>query len=391
MKQEYINNDKDYGRAYDMAQVVKDFNSLKIPKDVYSPLECLQSDTPYKIILSERSIGKTTNVFLLALCYVKQGATISYIREKHEQITPKKTKSLFKTIIAYNYINKLFPEYNSVTYKSRYWYLCHIDDRGNIDKQDNRPFMVVMSLDETFDYKSTFNSDDTDIIIYDEFISNYYRKDLFVDFMDLHKTISRERLSVLTFMLSNTIDLENDYFYEFMIADEIKSMMLGDKRIVTSEKGTKIYVELVDNKIRKKKKKKTNSMYYGFDNPKLAAITGEGWSFENYPHIVDFGESELILNNYYIRFNNNLLRINLYKCDELGLYVTCHKATKFYDDSIIYTLDNIKSHQERYSLGYTKIDKLLFNLWKRNKWYYSNNSVGLIVEKYVNACKSDNR
>lgn len=391
MNQEYIDNDKDNGMLYDIEQIKKDYKKLKCPVDVYNPLDTLDNNCAYNLLLSERSVGKTTNILLLALCFYKQGCTTAYIRESNEQITPKKLKTLFKTVLAYGYVNKLFPEFNTITYKSRYWYLAKKDEEGHIIEADTKPFMVNMSLDESFDYKSTFNSDDTDFIIFDEFISNVYKKDQFVNFMDLHKTISRERLSVRTYLLSNTVDLEHEFFYEFMIADKVKSLKAGEKAVATSDLGTSVFVHWVDVVLRKKKKKKTNKKYYGFNNPKLASITGEGWQFSNYPHIPKIEEAKLVLNNYYVVFNENLIKLNVYNCSELGYYVTAHKASRLYDDSIIYTLDEITSKNERYLQGFTKIDKFIWSLYKKNKFYYSNNSIGLMIEKYVKACHAESK
>ena len=41
-----------------------------------------------------------------------------------------------------------------------------------------------------------------------------------------------------------------------------------------------------------------------------------------------------------------------------------------------------------YKFGYTKVDKKIWELYDRNKWYYTTNDVGFSVESYVN--RADN-
>jgi hypothetical protein len=85
--------------------------------------------------------------------------------------------------------------------------------------------------------------------------------------------------------------------------------------------------------------------------------------------------------------------INLEICqDENGqTFVNCHIATKIYDDSIIYTLDFHKELNYRYKKGHTKIDAFLWDKYDKNLFTYANNSVGSLVEKYLESCKSDRK
>ena len=116
-------------------------------------------------------------------------------------------------------------------------------------------------------YKSTFNNPKADLIIFDEFISKSYLPNEFTEFMQLVKTIQRERESVKIVCLANTIDIYNQYLHEFCIFDEIQKMNVGDEKEVTTEYGTNIHIALISpNQNLSAKKKKSNFLYYGYSS-----------------------------------------------------------------------------------------------------------------------------
>jgi hypothetical protein len=41
----------------------------------------------------------------------------------------------------------------------------------------------------------------------------------------------------------------------------------------------------------------------------------------------------------------------------------------------------------RFRWGYDKLDRLIWGLYERKKFYYANNSVGVLVDKYATAAK----
>ena len=143
-----------------------------------------------------------------------------------------------------------------------------------------------MSLDSWADYKSNYNAPLGDIIIFDEFIGKVYYPDEFIWFMDLIKTIARNRLSVKIFMLANTINKHSSYFHELEIYDAIGCMKLGDEKLITTRLGTNVFIEMIDNEIQRKLNERQNRLLFGFGNTKLAAITGaQTWAMSEYPHV----------------------------------------------------------------------------------------------------------
>jgi hypothetical protein len=388
VKIEYIDGNKQLGIKYDFNLIKKEFRKLKIPKDVYDPTKLPLEMCKWFLSMSERSRGKTTNLILLGMIFNKlYGTRIQYIRSGEDKIAPKITKNLFDTIKLYGYVEKLTDgKYNSVEYNSRKWFLCNRDLEGNITEKAETQFMDMLAVSKSEDYKSGYETGGLgDFIIFDEFIEKTYYPNEFTDFMDLHKTISRGRLSVIAFLASNTISKTSPYFSEFMIRDDIDKMERGDVKLITTPKGTKIMVEILGERPADSKKYQEiqNSLYYGFNNSKLASITGENtWSMFTYPHTPkDF---RILNRKRYIDHNGKLIQMEI--CEELNehfMFINCHPATKTYDDSVIYSLEIKDDRRRKYGFGFTKKDNFLWSFYERGLFRYSDNSTGDLIENYI--------
>lgn len=385
----YKDNDPSKGILIDWKLVRKEYKKLGIPKEMYTPLSEPLESAKYHILLSERSTGKTTNILLLGMILYKlYGIQIQYIRSRENMIMNKQIQDLMTVINdpEYKYIEKLTNgKYNCCYYHARRWRFCRIDNDGDIVEQLNEHFMMCLSIDRSEEYKSSYNAPKGDFIIYDEFIGKYYSQNEFVYFLDLCKTIIRDRTaSPIIFMCANTIDKHSVYFDELGIKKQISKMQIGESKLITTEKGTTMNIHLIDPIKRSKQKIASNSLFFGFNNPKLNAITGGDWALDSVPHIQKWTNETIIDRRHYVQMGSELVRLNLCRVDELGLIVTVVGATKFYDDSIIYTCDDIKDKNHRYGFGYSKMDKLIWTLYKRNKFYYATNEQGAIIQTYIN-------
>ena len=96
-----------YGQIYDWSKIFKKYRSLNIPGTAWTvPREALNSK--YSVILSGRSIGKTTNVILLGLCQrAIYGTQIIYVRASELEFTPTEAKKLKKKILCLNKLLKI--------------------------------------------------------------------------------------------------------------------------------------------------------------------------------------------------------------------------------------------------------------------------------------------
>lgn len=388
----YYNDDKQQGIIYDWKLIAKEFKSLGIPKDVHTPpINVFSRDFSIKYIVenSERSIGKTTNWLLLGMVMHKlYGTTIEYIRQIVDMIMPKNMK-LFRTILEYDYIEQLTDgRFNSVKYASRSFYYWNTET-GDIDDE---AFMHVLSIDNNQDYKSSYNAPRGDLVIFDEFISKYYRPNEFVDFEDLVKTIIRDRISPIIVMLANTIDKFNIYFKELEIYDDIQLMSVPDQRVCTSQAGTKVLVNLIKGKKEAKQKKIHNKLFFGFKNKRLNAIRGGDWAISSYPHIPRYAaeDIEILSKDYYIDFNGKYLNIEIARTENIGLVCHVHECTRIPEKKsiVIYTdTETITSVNQRYLLGDGTLDKLIWGLYRKNKFYYADNTIGEMVFTYYKNAK----
>ena len=190
-KIEYVENDINKGIKVDWKKVHKEIKKLKIPTEIYNPLyNTNMYDNSYFVELSERSIGKTTNWLLIGLVLYKlYGIQTQYLRQIENMITPKNCKDLYETIIKFGYISKIFDDkYNSIEYKARRWTLLYRDDDGNVINKDTNYCTISLDIEHNEVYKSSYSTTTGDLIIFDEFISKYYRPDEFIYFLDLIKT-----------------------------------------------------------------------------------------------------------------------------------------------------------------------------------------------------------
>lgn len=376
VKVKYVDDDKSKGILVDWKFIFKEYKKLGCPKDVYNPCTLPIYKATYHVLLSERKTGKTTNVLLIGLLlYWHYGIVTPYIRQTETMIMNKNVGTLMDVVKHYGYIEKITDgKYNDIIYHARKWYLVKVEN-DEIVEQDVNFCMYCLALDCNEVYKSNLNLPTGDWIIFDEFISKRYRMNEFVDFADLLSTIIRKRVTANIIMLANTIDIHSDYFLELEIYEEIQTIRNGEKEILTTERGTKIYYEWIKTNQNIIEKTIYNALYFGFKNPKISAITGSDWALSNYPHIQRGFEK--IYSGIYVEYNNRLLALDIVKYDDIGICINCHKATRTYDDSYIYSLSEPKDKRYHYYMGMgNKLDRLIVDLVEAHKIRFQNNSCG---------------
>lgn len=355
------------------------FNKLNIPREYHTPK---QIKNGYSLILSDRSRGKTTNYLLFYMCvaYVnnKYG---TYIRNRKTMITMSKMTELFNVINEFDYVSIITnKKYNCVKYDKmqRTFHYANNDNK----EEWSEPFLYVLSIDNSEDYKSTLNLPRCIYSIFDEFINYSHFDNEFVQFLDLLKTIYRERVDCYIAMLANTINLDDDYIHEFNIYNQVKFMRFGDKKTITSEKGTNIYIEILPQveETAKKKRNAINKLLFGFNNPKLISITGEDdtWNIKNYRHI-EHTENDYILDTRFINHYNNIMRVDLIRND-VEVVVHCYPFNYVSNNSTVLTNMNDYNVNAFCNLRDTKLNHLYVKLYKFNKWQFANNEVGAMVE-----------
>ena len=400
----YIDNRPELGKVIDWKYVQRKLVELTKPYigDSYLPQPPIDNANWF-VINSERSVGKTTNLLLLGmLCHViyDKRMTVEYLRIKKDQCRPINFAKLFATIENpdFDYVGKLTKgKYHAIYYDKKHFYFANYEN-GKVNKDDiaSVPFCHIECTDNVDNIKSLYNNPDASFVILDEFVnaSGINKENDFLNLCQILSTYRRDRLDMKIFMLANTINPYNQFYKELCISDDIRSLKLGDEKIVTTPLGTKVWIKLVkfDEKVTEKRRV-NNLNYFGFLNPKLASINGGSeWAIKNYPHLPRETEGEnrrLLLRGAFLRYYDKLLSLEIWNSNVIGTYLYVREQTQEPIKPLrIYTQDTCMKTIERYGFGSgDRLDKLIVRLYQDRRVFFSYNDVGNLLENYVDTLK----
>lgn len=377
-------------------EVVKECNKLGLwKKGLYNPAKVPFDSASWIIELSMRGLGKTTGWLLFGMvAHEMFGTRIEYARVHNDMVAKKQIQNMFDTIKECGYIEKITNgKYNDCFVFGGFWYYRLLDEEGNIIDKSKTPFCHCFGLNDNYKLKSAYTSPTGDILIVDEFIDNKYAyNDYFTELCDIMSTIFRNREYCKVVMLSNTIDIRTPWFSELSIMSDVQKMRTGDRKVIESLYGTHIYVHLIAPEITGIKQK-LNSIYFGFKNPKLNSITGaDVWAYANYPRQekykdIDTKEKyniDVICDNVFLESNGFYVRLVLMMHERYGV---CVRVERFehrpcnIGDIIIVSHTPVDSMELPAQSRHFICDTYL-KLKARQKWYYSDNSCGTLVDSF---------
>lgn len=389
---QYFDDNPNHGIIYDWKHIRKEYKKLKCPKGVYDPFSVDFQKAAYGVVMSDRSQGKTTNPLLVGLIMNRDyGTVVHVIRQNKSICEPKSIMDMCKTILEFDYISKIYGgKWNSIRYRGKRWRLTLVDDEGHV-LEESAPVIVCFGLDESQDLKSAYNAPRGDLVIFDEFINDSYGFNDFVRFMDILKTIFRDRRGYV-YLLSNTIDLNSQWFDEFCIRDDLEGMQAGEMKYVKTILGTVLHIHILPP-VRTKQRLFINQWLFGFPNKKLSSITGsETWATDNYQHIPSDREAEhtVIFGRLFLLQSGKYVKLKLVYNSAVGYCVYVHPATKIYDDSVILTHGDILDRRYQFGFGSkkSKLLDLIWRLYEGNRFYYARNSEGALVKSYIHLTKT---
>lgn len=371
---------KDYKKAMQILY------GLGCYKDSYwNPRDVGLEKNDLTFLLSERSLGKTTAMLLLGMeLNSLYGTVMHYIREATKHLNRAYTKTLFSTIVKNRYVEKITDDkFNDITYNSqeRKWYYRLVDEEGVILDVAQKPFMVGLACDNSDAIKSSYVCSEADYIIVDEFCSqsmrNYYQ-----DLNDIFSTLVRERDDFKIVFLSNAIDRTHWIFDEFPLREIVNTIEEGEYERFTTAQGMSFYIEFCYHEATRQRKNFVNNHLFGYDNSKLTAIKGGGWKMKNYRHLSTRAEYEKIDCTRCIQTTSGYIALDVIFYDD-DFYIYCHKKTKLYDDSVIYSIDATYDKRKRFCFGSKKYDRKIWNLIKQNKVFYGTNRDGMLLDAYI--------
>lgn len=358
--------------------------------EYYSIEPILSNNCQYNLIIGERSNGKTyASLELIIRRWWEDGKQGAYIRRWKEDYRGKRGSQLFAAHADSGLISRLTDgEWESVFFYSGKWYLAKHDE--NLDKlvHQDEPFCYAFALSDMEHDKSTAYPNVT-TIVFDEFLTRqYYLQNEFVLFMNTLSTIIRHRNNVQIFMLGNTVNKYCPYFKE-----------MGLKHVVNMEQGTidvytygtsklKVAVEYCKSPSTKGK---ASDVYFAFDNPSLAMITGGVWEIDMYPHCPRKFKKTDIIFIFFIQFDDNLLQCEVVNLEDCYFLFIHEKTTEVHDEDndIIFTdqYDPRPNHFRNIRKPTNEIGRKIAQFFREEKVFYQDNEVGEVVRNYLQYCQ----
>ena len=387
-KIKYINNDPTCGIKYNWKKIIKVYKSLGIPPEYdYTEIVPFDNDNlKWYNLNSERSVGKTTNLLLLGMVMNKlYGTQIQLVR--HHIAKASYYRELFNTIVNYHagqYILALTDgKYNAVKYYQKRFCYIRVEDGKEVDKCET-PFCVSLAAEDCYALCSTYEAPRGDLIILDECFNDRNTADEFVRFVHLHKTIVRERMSDKIFILGNTLDVNNIWYRQMMIQNEVRKLKRGQSKIVTTPQGMPIYIHFLENRAPEKRRL-FNTAHYGFDNPELNAIVGNGeWNVKMYPQTCELRDRKMLVRGIYFNYHDDLyLEASIIEC-ESGKYLEVHPANsesaKRGDLQYVLALPIAKN---QLYFGQDSISQVVKKFVARKRIVFADNETGDLFEKFM--------
>lgn len=387
-KIKYIDNDETLGIDYDWNLISKEYKKLGVPKE-YDITELIPLGTKalkWYILTSERSVGKTTNVLLIGMVMnALYGTVIQLIR--HSIAKASYYDNLFSTMIAYKngqYIRRLTNDkFNSVKYFWKGFYYSFVDEKGKVIR-DDAPFCVSLESSECYNLCSCYEAPLGDWIVLDECFNDSNRPEEFVHFIHLHKTIVRDRMSDKIIVLGNNLDINNIWYRQLTIHNEMRKMKKGMCKTVKTVEGMPIFVSFMENRMPIKRRI-FNQAHYGFNNSEINAITGNGeWNIKQYPLTCMLKDREMLVRGIYFSYHDDLYLEASYIKTSAGIFLEVHPTTIYSarNGDVVYTLTFSDKDNELF-FGNDKLSKRILQMIANKKIVFSDNETGDLFSKFI--------
>lgn len=318
--------------------------------------------------------------------YLKTGTPSAYIRRLDEQIKPTYISFLFNPLAEY-VAKKTEGRYNSFDYRLRAFYLTNTetDEVGNIKKtKDKKPFCRLYSIN-THDTSKGADAGRVRYVVFDEFITRqYYLTNEFVMFQNVLSSIIRNRDGVQIYMLANTVNKYCPYFADMGLKG-IDEMEQGTIAIYTVGKTkTTIAVEYCAQNQTSQKVSK----YFAFDNPQLDMITEGSWEIALYRHAPPQLNNYPILFSFFVVYHDKIVQGDIYQYKNYPIIFYHPKTTELQhpERDVIYyedIYDGNPLHMISLTGGQTRAQKIIEQLIRTNRTFYSDNSCGELVNNWL--------
>lgn len=345
----------------------------------YSLKKILSYKAIYNIIFGQRSNGKTFSVIdLMIKTFCQKGLSSAYIRRLDTELIISEIGMLLKPQID-NIIKYSKGKYNSYIYKSRIFFLTHVNINGDIEYTSD-PCIYCLALSKSPKSKGA-DRGEIAYTLFDEFLTRqFYLNDEFILYTETLSTLIRDRDTTINFLIGNTVNKYCPYFQE-----------MGLTHVQEQKQGTIDFYTYGDSELtvaveycEERKMSKSVSKYFAFDNPHLQMINTGVWEFANYPHAPEKITQNMVIDRSFLEFDKNKLCINFVMSDSLYLYI-CPHTKDISDNAIMFThnIDQNPLHIVDPRTSKIKLCRVLWELIQSHRVFYSDNTTGEIFNNWI--------
>ena len=383
----YINSDPTQGISYDWKKIMQFYKKLHVPPE-YDYSDILPFDKPYKwhMLLSVKSVGKTTQLLLIGLIMYKiYGTTMQIVRHHMDNAAYyDRLFTLINTFDGGRYLKTIFGDDDlEIGYYSKF-FSVYRRIGAKREKAFSEPVAVALGSDECYTLCSKYDAPKGDLIILDECFTNRNTPDEFLNFINLHKTIVRERMSDKIFILGNTYDANNIWFRQLTISRQIRTLKPNECREFKTIDGMPIFCYYLTPR-SPEKRQMFNKIHYGFGNPQLNAITGAGaWTSKIYPSVTRLPNRKSQFRGLFLKVYSDLyLECEYVTCD-LGDYFFFHpcRLSTAQLSSLVYT-NKFLEFENEIIFGSDRLSKKIITAIERKHVVFSDNETGDLFEKFM--------
>lgn len=358
-------------------------------KKMFDPLALLDAidDAKYYVIYGERSNGKTYGAIWYSLLdYFDTGRPFAIVRRYHEDLLRRRAVRLMQPLADDGWIEQMSDGmWTGVYYNGGMWYLSKLDDKGK-EVHSKEPFCYAYELTQQEHDKSSGDIDYANVV-FDEFIARNYLVDEFVLTMNTLSTIIRNKSDVRVWMCGNSINPYGCPYFREMGLIHAKEMQPGGIDRYTYG-DTNLVVAL--HRTEPSGNKSSSAMYFAFDNPKLAMITGGDWEIDIYPHIPHKLRPCDTKFNFFVKFDEELLHCKVIKKDGCA-YICVHRKTSELqnpDKELVYWphADPRRNWRQYINKPQSTKERRIYELIRAGKVFYGDNMVGEVMRNYLQTC-----
>ena len=355
----------------------------KQKEQYYSSKDIDSTGALYKIIIGKKSNGKTYDINKKIIDNYFECYNYSvYLRRYVDDIRPMNIQDLLKPF--YKYIEKKGKgKYNTVVYKNNAFCPAFFNSETNKIEHINKeqPILYTASL-AGWEHKQGADRGQCDYIFFDEFCSRTkYLTDEFITFSKVISTYMRDRPLKGVYLASNTVNTYCPYWAEMGIYN-IEKLKKGEIAFYQFSGETSVAVEYCADSDNTKEVNK----YFAFENPRLNMIFNGDWEIANYRHLTKRYTKDDIYFIFIVKFQGHFCKGVIYKkgVDLILFFHPMDPPETLGERDILYTDEPITSiyHSNSFTHIHNKKQTLINNLLNTNRDYYSNNTVGELINNF---------